>query len=239
MNNSLSIELRNNLNIIQDRIKKASERTGRDPKEIQLVAVTKKKNALVIKELYEAGVYLIGESYVQEAAFKIDLLKDLDIEWHMIGPIQSGKEKVIAQRFAVVHSLDRLEIARKLNKEAEKYGRIVPVYLEFNTSGEASKHGWEAADRTKWPEILDDVKEILGMDALKILGLMTMAPYSSDPELSRPYFRLLRGFRDEINNTFPESNINGLSMGMSGDYEVAVEEGATILRIGSALVGLR
>lgn len=229
----------NNINMVKERIRSAAEKVGRKPEEIELVAVTKKKNAMVVKTLAENGVQNIGESYLQEAAFKIDLLKDLQIEWHMIGPVQSGKEKNIADKFSVVHSVDRIEVARKLNSAADKYGRILPVYLEFNVSGEATKHGWNAWDKVQWKAILDELAEIDEFNSLKPLGLMTMAPYDSNPEAARPYFRKLKELRDFLNERMPGSGLVGLSMGMSVDFEVAIEEGATIVRIGSALVGPR
>jgi pyridoxal phosphate enzyme (YggS family) len=239
MDNNLELDIRRNLDKVNQRIEKAAARARRDPSGIELVAVTKKKNALIVKTLYENGITKIGESYLQEAIFKIDLLKDLPIEWHMIGPIQSGKTKTAAQMFSVIHSVDRIEVARELSTAADKYGRIIPVYLEFNTSGETSKHGWNAWERSLWPKLLEEVEEVQEMNALNLKGLMTMAPYSEDPENARPYFRKLRELREYFNQELSHSDMKGLSMGMSGDFEVAVEEGATILRIGSALVGPR
>jgi pyridoxal phosphate enzyme (YggS family) len=239
MDNNLQLEISNNLEKIMKRIETAALRAGRNPDQIELVAVTKKKNALIIKTLYENGVTKIGESYMQEAIFKIDLLKEFPIEWHLIGPIQSGKVKKAAISFSAIHSVDRIDIARELNAAADKYGRIVPVYLEFNLSGEATKHGWNGSDRSQWPMLIDVVEEINDLNSLKIEGLMTMAPYAIDPEKARPYFKKLRELRDFFQKDIPNSGIYGLSMGMSGDFEVAIEEGATILRIGSALVGTR
>jgi pyridoxal phosphate enzyme (YggS family) len=239
MNSELQQEITRNISEIHNRIRKAAKLAGRNPDLIELVAVTKKKNALVIKTLFENGVKRIGESYFQEAAFKIDLLRDLKIEWHMIGPIQKGKEKKVAALFSTVHSVDRLEVARNLNKAAELDGRVLPVYLEFNTSGEESKYGWKAWNEKEWDELHSDLDEITGFRGLEILGLMTMAPYNIDPEASRPYFVKLRNLREYLNNKHPGLELDGLSMGMSSDFEVAIEEGATILRIGTALVGKR
>ncbi len=237
--NQIQDQISRSISVVQERIRDAAIKVGRDPAGIDLVAVTKKKNALVIKTLVENGITKIGESYLQEAIFKVDLLKDLPAEWHMIGPIQNGKEKNVARYFTVVHSIDRVDLARQLNSAAERLNKKIIGYLEFNVSGESSKYGWNAWDSSRWEDLLPEVEEVLSQSALKIIGLMTMAPYSSDPESSRPYFRKLSNLRTYLTSKFPAANLDGLSMGMSGDYQVAVEEGATMLRIGTALVGSR
>lgn len=239
MNSELQEKIKSNLIQVQERIKEAANRSGRDPEQIELVVVTKEKSAIVVKTLLDLGIRDIGESYLNEAMFKIDLLEDYDINWHMIGNIQRGKELRIAQNFQVVHSVSSLETARELNRGAESAGKILPVYLELNVSGESTKHGWPAQKESSWDQLLADTGEVLKMGHLQVLGLMTMAPYSDNPEDARPYFSRMREIKDFINNSIPEAAIVGLSMGMSGDFEVAVEEGATVLRIGSALVGPR
>ena len=224
---------------IRERIYKAAQASGRDSTAIDLIAVTKEKSAVVVKALHENGINKIGESYLKEALFKIEILREYQLEWHMIGTIQRGKEKQIALDFTEVHSVDRLRVAAALNKNADQLQRILPVYLEFNVSGESTKHGWKAWEEGMWDLILPDIEEMKDFTALEIKGLMTMAPYSNNPEDSRLYFRKLRKLRDYIAMKFPGINLNELSMGMSGDFEVAIEEGATVLRIGSALVGPR
>jgi pyridoxal phosphate enzyme (YggS family) len=231
--------IKENIEKVKGRILQAAKRAGRDGSEIKLVAVTKQKSAALVKALIENGIRKIGESYLQEARFKIDLLSDLDIEWHMIGNIQRGKEKHVASIFDVVHSVGGLRTARELNNAAVARDKVIPVYLELNISGESTKHGWKVVSADDLEELSKEFEEIEDYVNLKVLGLMTMAPYFADPEESRPYFKQMRVVRDQLVKRNPRLPINELSMGMSGDFEVAIEEGATIVRIGSALVGHR
>lgn len=233
------VDIAENLQRVRQEIKDTARSVGRDPDAISLIVVTKEKPASVVKEVVEAGVHKIGESYVQEAQFKMDLLSEFDIEWHMIGYIQSGKAKHVATRFDYVHSLDRLGLAEDLNKAAMEMDRIVPVLLECNVSGEKSKHGWPAWKEDRWMALADDLKPVMNMSNLKILGLMTMAPYFENPQKARPIFRKLKRFQGFLSERFGDQDLKELSMGMSADYQIAVEEGATILRIGSAIVGPR
>lgn len=230
---------RKKINHVREQIKSSALKAGRDPASVKLLVVTKEKPAQVVKQLFDAGQTIIGESYVQEASFKMELLSDFDIEWHMVGHIQSGKAKFVAAHFSCVHSLDRLGLAEDLNQAAEANERILPVYLECNVSGEESKHGWKAWDETTWGHLAEKMKPVLSMSHLDVRGLMTMAPYHQDPEHARPFFVKLRRLSAFLSRTFPERPIEGLSMGMSADYGVAVEEGATIVRVGSAIVGPR
>ncbi len=231
--------IRERIEQIQERIDKAAQRAGRNPAEIELIAVTKEKSAAVVKSLSENGITKIGESYLSEALFKIKILSDYKLEWHMIGNIQHGKETQIALNFAEVHSVDRLQIAETLNKKAKQFDRILPVYLEFNVSGEDTKHGWSAWKESQWEQMLPELDRVMDFPSLEIKGLMTMAPYSVNPEDARPIFKKLRKLGNYLSRNYPAANLNGLSMGMSGDFETAIEEGATVLRIGSALVGHR
>ena len=239
MDIDLQQEINQRISEINTRISNAAKKAGRSAEAIDLIAVTKKKDPIVIKTLFENGVTKIGESYFQEAAFKIEVLKDYDIEWHMIGPIQRGKEKKVAALFSTVHSVDRLEVARKLHQAAELHGKKLPVYLEFNISGEDTKYGWKAGDENAWEGLLDDIDVVMDLAGLNILGLMTMAPYDLNPEASRPYFIKLRKLRDWLSKRYSGKQLEGLSMGMSTDFEIAISEGATVLRIGTALVGTR
>jgi len=239
MDNDQTEIIRQNIEVVLERIDISAKTAGRDPKNITLVAVTKQKPASVVKILSDFGIKRIAESYLKEALFKIELLKDLNIEWHMIGAIQHGKEKEIAAKFTEVHSLESTKTANKLDKYAKLYERTLPVYLEFNISGEETKHGLGAWNENQWSGLIPEVSEILDLSNIVVKGLMTMAPYSNNPQNARPYFQRLRQLRDYLSREFPGLNLNGLSMGMSGDYEVAIEEGATVLRIGSALVGHR
>ncbi|MCJ7735263.1 MAG: YggS family pyridoxal phosphate-dependent enzyme [Anaerolineales bacterium] len=231
--------IRHNIARVRERIFKAATKAGRNPDHINIVGVTKEKSAAVVKELVENGINYIGESFLNEALFKIDLLKNFPIQWQMIGTIQNGKEKHIAGNFACVHSVARIATAINLNKYAVQFNRVLPIYLELNVSGESSKHGWPIIEKDDWEQFLDDLEIILDMTSLDVKGLMTMAPYSINPEDARPSFKRLKEVRDTLAGRFQKTNINELSMGMSGDFEVAIEEEATILRIGSALVGPR
>jgi pyridoxal phosphate enzyme (YggS family) len=239
MENEQTGAIKHNIEVVLEKIQAAAVRAGRDPGEIALIAVTKKKSAAVIKTLLELGLTRIGESYLEEALFKMDLLAKYQAEWHLIGSIQPGKEKKIAMAFDQVHAVEKLDTALKLDKFSGEYGRKLPVYLELNVSGEITKHGWPAWDDQQVGTLLPKFEEVLGLPNLEVRGLMTMAPYATDPQEARPYFKRLRKIRDLLAQEFPRSAAHGLSMGMSGDFEVAIEEGATILRIGSALVGQR
>jgi hypothetical protein len=224
---------------VKQEIKKTAGNAGRDPDEIQLVVVTKEKPANIVKEVLEAGVKSIGESYLQEAVFKMELLSDFEIDWHMIGHIQSSKANRVAALFDYIHSVDRFEIADQLNQAARDQNRVLPALLEFNLSGEKTKYGWQAKDEKDWETLADILEPVMRMSNLKINGLMTMAPYYEDQEKARPIFRKLRKLRSFLAEKFENQHLSELSMGMSGDYHVAIEEGATILRIGSAIVGPR
>lgn len=231
--------IQQNIEDVLERIQNSAIKAGRDPAGIKLIAVTKRKTANVVKTLVDLGISQIGESYLKEASFKIDLLKEYQIDWHMIGTIQQGKEKEIAAKFSEVHSVESVKTATALNKYAGLYERVLPLYLEFNVSGEETKHGWDAWNESLWKVLLPDLNKVIDMQNICIKGIMTMAPYSSDPQSARPYFKRLRKLRDFLSREIPNSNLDDLSMGMSGDFETAIEEGATVLRIGSALVGAR
>lgn len=233
------MDISENLTYVKQEIKKTAGNAGRDPDEIKLVVVTKEKPANVVKEVLEAGVKSIGESYLQEAVFKMELLSDFEIDWHMIGHIQSGKANRVAALFDYIHSVDRFEIADQLNQAARDLNRVLPALLEFNLSGEKSKYGWQAKDEKNWETLAEGLEPVMRMSNLKINGLMTMAPYYEDQEKARPIFRKLRKLRSFLAERFENQHLSELSMGMSGDYHVAIEEGATILRIGSAIVGPR
>ncbi|RLD09073.1 MAG: YggS family pyridoxal phosphate-dependent enzyme [Chloroflexota bacterium] len=239
MNDMQELNIKENIEKVKARIQQAAKRSGRDDRDISLVAVTKQKPAAVIKELVENGIRKIGESYLQEAVFKIDLLEKYEIEWHMIGNIQRGKEKHVASRFQIVHSVGSLKTARELSRYAAAINKNLSIYLELNVSGESTKLGWQVKGEKSLAKLLPEFEEILDLPALSVLGLMTMAPYSIKPEDARPYFRRMREIRDYLSSTLTGSGILDLSMGMSGDFEVAIEEGATVVRIGSALVGPR
>jgi hypothetical protein len=228
----MSVVVDNILKIRED-IAEAALRSGRDPSEIRLMAVTKTVDDARILEAIEAGVNIIGENYVQEAKRKIATM-DVDVQWHMIGHLQSNKAKYAVRLFDMIHSVDRLSLAVELDKRSAKVGRVTDVLVEVNVSGEESKSGIGAEEA---PAL---ARDIASLEHLSIRGLMTMPPWFDDPEDARPYFVALRELRDRLAaEEIPGVEMRELSMGMSGDYRVAVEEGATIVRIGTAIFGPR
>jgi pyridoxal phosphate enzyme (YggS family) len=187
-----------------------------------------------------AGAHRLGENYVEEGIAKIEALAGLTgIEWHMIGHIQSRKAQPVSEYFHWVHSLDSLKLARRLDRFSGEAHRKIPALLECNVSAEESKFGLPAAREQDWERLLPEIEAILGLPNLQVCGLMTMAPFLPDAEAARPFFRRLRGLRDFLAGRFPGSNWTELSMGMSGDFEIAVQEGATLVRVGQAILGPR
>ncbi|HOF04363.1 MAG TPA: YggS family pyridoxal phosphate-dependent enzyme [Syntrophales bacterium] len=222
-----------NIGIIRGRIAAAAARSGRRAEEVRLMAVTKTVDDGRIAAAIAAGVDMIGENYVQEAKRKIEIMGRTR-EWHLIGHLQTNKAKYAVKLFDMIHSVDRIEVARELDRRAAGAGLIVKILIEVNVSGEMTKRG------VPREEALNLIEEIAPLANISIRGLMTMAPWSDDPEEVRPCFAALRTLRDRIAAAgIPGVAMEELSMGMSGDYEVAVEEGATIVRIGRSLFGER
>ena len=187
----------------------------------------------------QAGLTQVGENRVEEALPKREALGDLPgLAWHMIGHLQSRKAALVPGAFRMVHSVDRPKIARLLDRHASSAGLRLPVLLQCNVSGETSKSGWQLADRSTWETVLPELDQIARMPHLQVMGLMTMAPLTPDPEAARPVFRTLRNLAEFLRGRTPWG-WEVLSMGMSDDFEIAVEEGATLLRIGRALFGTR
>ncbi len=233
------IQVQEQMNEVQERVEAAARRSSRDIDAIRIVGVTKTHPYNVVRAAHKAGLRLIGENRVEEALPKKAASQDLaDLEWHMIGHIQSRKSKSVVDIFDAVHSVDRIKIADRLNRDAESAGLRLPILLECNVSGEASKWGWQLTEKESWPEIVDEFTRIQKLENLEVRGLMTMAPMVADPERVRPIFEKLRLLRDYLQNAVP-GDWAELSMGMTEDYTVAVEEGATLLRIGRAIFGPR
>lgn len=229
-----AMDLESNIKNINQRIKEAAQRAGRDPHEIKLVAVTKRVESERIKHALDLGIDTFGENYAQEFRDKSKILSeqiDNKINWHFIGRLQKNKVKYIVGKVELVHSLDSLSVAKEINKRAESLEIKVPVLIEVDTGGEESKGGVSPANLK---EFLTELNEF---SSIKVCGLMTMPPYFNNVEMARPYFIKLRELRDELVHSFPD--LKELSMGMSGDFEVAIEEGATIIRVGSAIFGER
>jgi pyridoxal phosphate enzyme (YggS family) len=217
--------------VLRERLEAAARKAGREPGEIELMAVSKNFPAPVIREVVESGQLLFGENRVQEAESKIPDLP-ARLRWHLIGHLQSNKIRKALPLFEAIHSIDSLDIARGVNRVATELGLFPKVYLQANLAEEASKYGFgEQA-------LLRHLDELLALDHLEILGLMTIPPVREDPEESRADFAALRELRDRL-ATRAGIPLDGLSMGMSDDFPIAIEEGATIVRVGSALFGPR
>jgi pyridoxal phosphate enzyme (YggS family) len=223
-------QLRDRLNRIEERIAAACARANRKREEVKIIAVTKYVDAEAIGDLLEVGVQDIGENRVQDALPKYERYGEQGT-WHFIGHLQTNKVKEVVGRFAYIHSLDRMSLAEALNKRGEQLNLVVSCFLQLNISGEETKFGLSPND------VLAFLQETSNMKHIRILGLMTMAPHVENPEETRVVFRGLREWKERINEwNFPHAKIEELSMGMSGDFEVAIEEGATYVRLGSVLV---
>ena len=236
----LVLTIRERYGRVLDAIAESARKAGREPRTVRLVVVTKMQPPEVVKAAIEAGAQILGENYAAEGANKIAMLgQQSGVEWHMIGHVQSRKAALVAQHFDLVHSLDSLRLAERLNRSAEQAGRTLPVLLEFNVSGEQSKQGWAAPDEAHWAELLPDITAVAALTNLQVRGLMTMPPLSNDPEAGRRYFQKLRRLRDLLSQRVPQAEWGELSMGTSADFAVAVEEGATLVRVGQAILGPR
>jgi pyridoxal phosphate enzyme (YggS family) len=226
-----------NLARVQERLMAAARRVGRDPNEVTLMGVSKTFPVDSIREAHAAGLRVFGENRVQEFASKVDAVRDLPgAGWHLIGHLQTNKASRAAQLFDAVDAVHSVRLAEKLNVAAENAGKNLPALIEINVGGEVAKSGVAAAS--------DELEQLLQgapqWSHLQICGLMTVPPYSADPEGSRLYFRQLRQIRDRIAaRALPQIEMTVLSMGMSHDFEVAIEEGATCVRVGTAIFGAR
>lgn len=235
-------EIADNIEQVRQRITDACERANRSPDGITLVAVTKKMPLEDVHAAYQAGIEDFGENRIEEAMTKIAQAKDY--HWHMIGHIQSRKAReVVNAGFVLVHSLDDLKLAGRYNQFSIENGLVLPVLLEVNVSGEDTKSGWRLHhwenETTYRAEFWHDVELMQSLPGLQITGLMTMAPWSDNPEQARPVFQNLARLREALSQDFSSIEWTHLSMGMTDDFEVAIEEGATIVRIGRAIFGER
>lgn len=232
------------LGTVRSHIEAACERVDRDPSEVALVAITKTLPILHIREAYAAGLRDFGENRLEEAREKLPQLREqlTEARWHMVGHVQSRKAASIPALFDYLHSLDNLKLARRLGRFASERGLVLPVLAQCNVSGEASKSGfpavgWRENGKT-FQQLLASFREITTIPGLELGGLMTMAPILANPEATRPYFASLAALRTAIQDAI-SSPLPVLSMGMTNDYEIAIEEGATLVRIGRALFGER
>jgi PLP dependent protein len=223
-----------------EKIANSAKKAGRNPDSVKLVVVTKAQPVEIVRAAIEAGAKILGENYAEEGVTKIQSLSSFSaVEWHMIGHVQSRKAQLVAEHFNFLHSLDSIKLAKRLDRFCGEAKRTLPVLLEFNVGGEESKGGWDAFDETRWNDLLTDINEILSLPNLQIRGLMAMPPLGDDAEFSRPFFQKLKRLQEFLGKQFPQVDFTELSMGTSSDYEVAVEEGATFVRVGTAIVGER
>ncbi len=235
--------MKTRLKIVKERIRNAAVLSGRDPESIRLVAVSKTKPAEVIMEAINAGVTILGENYIQETLQKLKT-KELDtglpspVSWHFIGHLQTNKAKYAVKIFDLIHTVDSLKLAKELDKQAKKIGKVQQILLQVNIGMEPSKSGAAAED------VKSLIREIISCKNLSVKGLMVIPPFFNDPEKVRPYFSALRDLADQIKNdkllmSAPNIAMDELSMGMTADFEIAIEEGATLVRIGTAIFGKR
>jgi hypothetical protein len=219
---------------VRKRIQTAACNCGRHERDIHLVAVSKTVPAERVREAALAGAQIMGENYIQEAREKIEALADLELSWHFIGHLQRNKAKYAVRLFDLIHSVDSIRLAREIDKQAAKAGKQQAILIQVNTGKEASKSGVYEEDA------LALAREAAHMEHIAVKGLMTLPPYFNAPEKVRPYFRALRELRDRIRSAgLPGIEMAELSMGMTGDFETAIEEGATMVRIGTAIFGER
>jgi pyridoxal phosphate enzyme (YggS family) len=223
--------LADNITQIQKRIEQACARSQRDPASVTLLAVTKGQPPQIVEEAARHGLLLLGENKVQEAKGKIPLCSGR-LRWHMIGHLQTNKVRDAIDLFEMIQSVDSLHLAEELNKRADQAGKTIPILLEVNIVGEASKFGY------KPPQLLAEIGQIISLPRLELHGLMSVPPWSPVAERVRPVFRKLRELKGECEQRLGVP-LPCLSMGMTGDFEVAIEEGATLVRIGTALFGER
>lgn len=225
--------LKDNFETVEKNVAAACKRAGRDRSEVTLIAVSKTKPVEMLREVYDAGARDFGENKVQEICEKYDQLPS-DIKWHMIGHLQRNKVKQVIDKAALIHSVDSYRLAQEISVQAQKKGLTIPILVEVNIAGEESKFGISAEDTIQL------VEEISVLPNLKIQGLMTIAPYVVDAEENRLYFRQIKQLSVDIKNkNIDNVSMDVLSMGMTGDYEVAIEEGATMVRVGTGIFGAR
>ena len=221
-----------NLALVTARVAEAAKASGRKPEQVRLVAVSKTHPAPAVRQALAAGQLLFGENYVQEAQDKIPAV-GLGASWHFIGHLQSNKAKVAAELFDVIQSVDRIKLARALDRHAGEQGRKLGVLLQINVGGEAQKSGCAPTEAAQL------ALDVAALPNLELMGLMTMPPFFDDPEAARPYFARLRKLAARLAPDLPPTAMAHLSMGMSGDYEAAIAEGATLVRVGTAIFGPR
>ena len=226
--------LKENLEEVEEKIAKACERAGRAREEVTLIAVSKTKPVEMLQEIYDEGIRDFGENKVQELTEKYEVMPK-DMKWHMIGHLQRNKVKYIVDKVTLIHSVDSLRLAETISREAEKKGVTVPILIEVNIAGEETKFGLSSKE-----EVISLTEQIAALPNLSVKGLMTVEPPAKDPEENRPFFREIRQLSVDITNkNIDNVSMEILSMGMTNDYTVAIEEGATMVRVGTGIFGAR
>ena len=225
--------IRERIEQVRRRIAEAAGRSGRDPNDVQLVAVTKSVAVSQIREALDAGLKVFGENRIQEAKGKVALLSSPSIQWHLVGTLQTNKSKLAVELFELIHSLDSVKLAASMDRHGAALRKQVRALIEVNLGGESDKSGLHES------ELLPLLQACRAYAHLTIEGLMAIPPFHRNPQDVRPYFRRLRLLRDRAADTHPDFRLRHLSMGMSNDFEVAIEEGATLVRIGTAIFGNR
>lgn len=229
-------EIKRNFENIKQRVAKAALSCGRNPDEIKIVAVSKSHPAETVANGISAGISVFGENYVQEMKDKIEQLQNKKIiqpEWHYIGHLQTNKVKYIIPYVSLIHSVDSVHLAEEISKQAKKINKTIDILIQVNTSGEQSKSGCAPEETCDIFRVVKDIENI------KVVGLMTIGSFSDDEYIYRNEFRLLKSMKEQMNIKYPEVDVKHLSMGMTHDFEAAIEEGATIVRIGTAIFGER
>lgn len=218
----------------------AAQRSGRLPSSVKLIVVTKSHPLETAKAAIEAGAKILGENYAEEGLEKIRSIGAFPgLEWHMIGHVQSRKVSDVVRNFTMIHSVDSTKLAEKINRVANEMDWVQNVLVQVNVSGEESKFGFPCWKDEQISDLVKDVERINSLGNLRLQGLMTIPPYAEEAEKSRPFFQQIRQIRDQLTKASPGSSLLELSMGMSADYEVAIEEGATLIRVGTAILGER
>ncbi|HEX7394489.1 MAG TPA: YggS family pyridoxal phosphate-dependent enzyme [Anaerolineaceae bacterium] len=239
MDEALVSAIRERYQRVQGQIADATTRSGREAGAVCLVVVSKSQPLEVVRAAIAAGASRMGENYVEEAVAKMAALPETAVEWHMIGHVQSRKADLVAGHFYMLHSLDSVKLAERLDRFCDKSGRSLPVLLEVNVSGEESKFGFPAWEEHHWPDLEPPFEQIMALPRLRISGLMSMPPFFDDPERTRPFFQRLRRLQLFLRQCLPQADWTELSMGTSADFIAAIEEGATYVRVGQAILGPR
>jgi len=239
MDQALILAIRERYQRVLDQIAEATTRCGREAGTVRLVVVSKSQSLEVVRAVIAAGASILGENYAEEAVAKIAALPKNTVEWHMIGHVQGRKADLVAGNFSMLHSLDSVKLGGRLDRYCDESNRTLPVLLEVNVSGEESKFGFPGWDERHWSDLEPAIEQIMAFPRLRLRGLMTMPPFYENPEQTRPYFQRLRRLQIYLRKHFPLADWTELSMGTSVDFTAAIEEGATYVRVGRAILGPR